>query len=261
MLAPTAPQKYRRESVIVFSVVMFAQERSGDQCQKTFAGVGHYVLHANGIRHFLPAHCYVDTDFVCLDRIDAMMNAFATNRVEAATMLHCSAIRVFVLTFLLGPVSFVFAQDADSAFTITTKRAGDQVKVEVETEKTCFVVRSSTGIGRAIIERNGTNWPKTVLVRLHLKGLENFRVSNGQDCLVAAVSHQDGRASLWMDGEETSLLDSQHPYWMKIRVVENEESPGQPNPSKDGWFQMQLPKALLEDDPKSIELKWIDFYR
>lgn len=32
-------------------------------------------------------------------------------------------------------------------------------------------------------------------------------------------------------------------------------------PLEDGFFEMQLPKVLFEDNPKSITLNWIDFYR
>ena len=32
-------------------------------------------------------------------------------------------------------------------------------------------------------------------------------------------------------------------------------------PLKEGDFEMQLPKAFVEDHPKSITLDWIDFYR
>jgi hypothetical protein len=32
-------------------------------------------------------------------------------------------------------------------------------------------------------------------------------------------------------------------------------------PDKGGYFEIKLPKALLESQPKSVELGWIDFYR
>ncbi len=57
----------------------------------------------------------------------------------------------------------------------------------------------------------------TVILRLHLKGLENFKVTNGKITLEAAVSGQDSRQ--WMEGKEDSPLDSKSPYWMEIRAV------------------------------------------
>jgi len=32
-------------------------------------------------------------------------------------------------------------------------------------------------------------------------------------------------------------------------------------PGKGGYFEIRLPKALLDGQPKSLELGWIDFYR
>ena len=35
-------------------------------------------------------------------------------------------------------------------------------------------------VSEAVIERAGVNWPDTVMLRLHLKGLEHFTVTNGK---------------------------------------------------------------------------------
>ena len=32
-------------------------------------------------------------------------------------------------------------------------------------------------------------------------------------------------------------------------------------PLMDGYFEMQLPRAFLEGNPKTITVSWIDFYR
>ena len=32
-------------------------------------------------------------------------------------------------------------------------------------------------------------------------------------------------------------------------------------PLKGGYFEMQLPAAFFEGNPKSITIDWIDFYR
>ena len=54
-------------------------------------------------------------------------------------------------------------------FHITTKRPDDQVAFKTQGEKTEFSVRSPFGISNAIIQRTGEEWPKTVVLRLHLK--------------------------------------------------------------------------------------------
>ena len=146
-------------------------------------------------------------------------------------------------------------------FKITTKRDNDKVEVKVKTDKTVFSVHSPFGISQTVIERTEENWSDIVMLRLHLKGLENFKVSNGIITLEAAVSSQDSIVRLWKDGKEDSPLDSKSPYWMEIRMVGNDGKPTTSIPVTDGYFEIQLPKALFEDNPKSITVNWIDFYR
>ena len=148
-----------------------------------------------------------------------------------------------------------------TAFKITTKRDNDKVEITVETDKTLISVRSPSGISQAIVGRLDEEWSDSVLLRLHLKGLESFKVSNGKVTLQAIVSSQDGTVRLWNDVQEDSPLNAKSPYWMEIRLVGKDGKPVKTIPLKDGNFEIQLPKALFEDNPKSITLNWIDFYR
>jgi len=100
-----------------------------------------------------------------------------------------------------------------------------------------------------------------VVLLLHLKGLETFKVTNGNVTLEAALSSQDGKVRLWKDDKEDPSLDAKSPYWMEIRMVGKNARPVKTIPLKDGYFEMQLPQTLFEDNPKSITLDWIDFYR
>lgn len=144
-------------------------------------------------------------------------------------------------------------------FKITTKRDNDKVEVKVEKDKTVVSVHSPFGISQAIIERSEEIWSDTVMLRLHLKGLENFKVTNGKITIEAAVSSQDSRQ--WKDGKEDEPLDIKSPYWINIRLVGEDGKPATTIPLNDRYFEIQLPKALSEDNPKSITLDWIDFYR
>ena len=101
------------------------------------------------------------------------------------------------------------------------------------------------------------------MLRLHLKGLENFRASNGKVTLDAAVSVQDDKPKvrLWKDGKEDAPLDEKSPFWMDVRILTGEGKPAKELPLMDGYFELALPKAFFEGNPKSIILNWIDFYR
>ena len=79
------------------------------------------------------------------------------------------------------------SDDPPARFTVTTRKAEDTVAVGGDRERTTFDVRSPSGIGRAVIGRTGDPWPKGVVVRLHLKGLEHLTVSAGTVAVGAAV--------------------------------------------------------------------------
>ena len=169
-----------------------------------------------------------------------------------------------VLLVLMGMSNAVtVGDDKTPTFKITTKRGTDTVEVKVEKDQTVFSIHSPFGISHAVIERTQEEWPEGLVLRLHLKGLENFRASNGKVTLDAAVSSSDDRqrVRLWKDGKEDSPLDSKSPHWMVIRMVGNDGKSAKNIPLKDGFFEMRLPKVFFEANPKSITLNWIDFYR
>jgi hypothetical protein len=165
------------------------------------------------------------------------------------------------LVFVLAMVVTTAAGDGVPPFKITTKRDNDTVEVRADKDKTVFIVKSPFGISQAMIERKGEKWSDAVVLRLHLKGLENFRVTNEKVKLEASVSSQEGKVRVWKDGEEDAPLDAKNPYWMEIRMVGGDGKPAKAVPLKDGYFEMQLPRALFDGNPKTITVSWIDFFR
>lgn len=65
----------------------------------------------------------------------------------------------------------------------------------------------------------------------------------------------------WRDGKEDANLDEKSPFWADIRIVGGDGKPAKEIPLKDGYFEMTLPQAFFDNNPKSITLNWIDFYR
>jgi hypothetical protein len=174
-----------------------------------------------------------------------------------------------LLVALLALCIFVLVDDRvasgcpPAGFKITTRRADDAVAVRAEKDRAVVAVQSPFGISQAVVERLGDTWPETLVLRLHLKGLERFRASNGKVTLDAAVLIQEGRSRvrIWKDGKEDALLDENSLFWMDIRIIGSDGRPAQVLPLKDGYFEMKLPSAFFEGNPKSITLNWIDFYR
>jgi hypothetical protein len=174
------------------------------------------------------------------------------------------------MTDLLAPGLFVLALVATTApaddpapFKVTTQRADDRADVKAGKDKVIVSVQSPFGISQAVIERAGEKWSDAVVLRLNLKGLENFKVTNGTVKLEGSVSLQDGKplVRLWKDGKEDAPLDAKSPYWIEVRIVGGDGQPAKELPLKGGYFELPLPKAMFEGNPKSITVNWIDFYR
>jgi hypothetical protein len=175
--------------------------------------------------------------------------------------------RLLPVVWLLPVLALGGAGDAPRArparFKITTQRKDDRVEVRADKARAVLVVKSPFGISQAVIERQQAAWPKAVVLRLYLKGLSSFRASNGTIRVDAAVSVQEGKTHVrqWKDGQEDAPLDERSPFWTGIRIVDGDGQPAQKLPPKGGYFEVTLPGAFFEGNPRSITLAWIDFYR
>ncbi len=140
---------------------------------------------------------------------------------------------------------------------------GDTAEVTSNGKRVVVAIHSSRGIGRATIERRDESWPAQIVIQLHVSGLENWRVSNGTDTLHASVSSHPAtpRIRSWKNDQEDVLLNKQSRYWMPIKRRDSQGKQTKEIPSKQGYFEIQLPKALFEGNPPEVSLHWIDFYR
>jgi hypothetical protein len=145
-------------------------------------------------------------------------------------------------------------------FKMTARKDDDSMEAKMEKDIAIVVVNSASGISAGTIERQDEKWPEKVVLRMKLKGMESFNVSNGKVALNAAVS-SPLKVRQWKDGKESDELDAKSEYWMDIRALSAEGKPVKQIPLADGYFEVALPKAFFEGNPKSITLKWIDFHR
>lgn len=150
------------------------------------------------------------------------------------------------------------ATEGKLALGITTKKTEDRVEVETKADTATLTLTSPSGIGTAAISLKQGQWPHKVVLRLRLKGLESFTISNGKVAIGAAVSsHGDQGPRVYRkDGGQEIPVQKSDPHWMEIKVVGGEKAP-----LKDGYFEVVLPEALLRDGPKTLTVRWIDFYR
>jgi hypothetical protein len=163
----------------------------------------------------------------------------------------------------LAAIAMTAAAGDPPPLKVTTKRADDRADVTTEKDKVVVSLRSPFGISQAAVERGGDQWPEAVVLRLHLKGLEHFKVTNGKVTLEGAVALRDGKplVRLWKDGKEDSPLDAKSPYWIEVRAVGGDGKPAKELPLTGGYFELPLPKAVFEGNPKAVAASWIDFYR
>ncbi len=140
------------------------------------------------------------------------------------------------------------AADDKASVKVTPRKATDRIELTTEEATTVISIHSPEGISGATIERVREKWPESLKLRLHLRGLENFQVRCGSLSISASVSTSDGIARLWRTDHENSPLDQKSEYWMPIT-------------SREDLKEITLPKTIFADNPKSITLQWIDFYR
>lgn len=168
-------------------------------------------------------------------------------------------------TFLVGTTLFAMSLDGDpSAFKVTPRKKDDSIDIRIEKVRVMFIVKSPSGISQAVVERQAADrWPKTVVLRFHLQGLERLRISTATSTLEASVAMQAGKLIVrqWKDGKENAPLDEKSPFWTEFRVLRADGTPATTLPLQDGHIEATLPRTLLDDHPKAITVSWIDFYR
>ena len=155
------------------------------------------------------------------------------------------------------------AQSGDEpVFAVTAKNQDDQVNVQYVDGVTVIDVQSHTGIGSAKFELESGAMPENVVVRLHLKGLEGFRLISNQ-AIIAASASSSGSFSI--NNQQVNLSGSEYsispidPLWMKIEIVPVRAT--KKIPLEEGYFEITVPREFLRNTENSFEIQWIDFYR
>jgi hypothetical protein len=158
-----------------------------------------------------------------------------------------------LLSFLLmscGGIS-AGAQPEEPGFIVITKNTDDQVDIQYENGVALIDIQSPTGIGSAAFELESGDMPGNMLLRLHLRGLEGFRLKSAQDQISASVSSGDAgevnSQTILSSGTESQLLPG-NPLWMDIQLEE-------------GYFEVTVSQEFIQNAGKMFEIEWIDFYR
>ena len=173
---------------------------------------------------------------------------------------HLQTILVSFLLVSCGGIS-AGAQPEEPAFIVITKNPDDQVGIQYENGTSLIDIQSPTGIGSAAFELDSGPMPETMRLRLHLKGLEELRLTSTQNRISASIPGGEvlnpAHQTLLLSGTETPLLPG-HPLWVEIEIV---SETGKNIPLEEGYFEITVPQEFIQKAGKTFEIEWIDFYR
>lgn len=154
----------------------------------------------------------------------------------------------------------VNAQESKPEFRVSVKNADDKISILDENSQTIIEIHSDFGIGSASFELVSGTMPDSILVRLHLKGLEDFQLISATDTLAASISSGEVfnviNQRIISSNSENPLM-STDPLWMNIEIV----SENKHIPLEEGYFEIEVPPQFIRNAGASFEVKWIDFYR
>lgn len=177
--------------------------------------------------------------------------------------MRIPCLQTILLSFLLVSCAGlpVGAQSQEPVFTVTTKNKEDQVDIQSKDRAALIDIHSPTGIGSARFELEAGSLPEEIVLRLHLKGLEEFRLSSAQDSIAASVSSSDAsdvHQKIIASGGDSPLQPS-HPLWLQIEIIAGQAE--KKIPLEEGYFEITVPKEFTRKAGSSFEIEWIDFYR
>lgn len=149
-------------------------------------------------------------------------------------------------------VTVTGAKDAE----ITAERRGDVL---------IFDVRSETGIGAAQISLPAGSAPRDMILRLHLRGLENLTFAYGAGTVQVSVP-SDGEPivrEVFTPADESKArpIERGSRFWMDVGILSNDPAATPTLPLEDGHFDVSAPRDFLEGGNTDFTLSWIDFYR
>lgn len=154
------------------------------------------------------------------------------------------------------------SKDSGPKFKLDYKKKGShdglrQIKATLGKDSVVFDVTDQIGIGGGAINLIEGRWPKKVVIRLHLTGLEGFGVTVGGE--IFSGSYHGENFTPRKDRLQTRMLDAKGNL-LKGRYLLKSTGP---NSQKRivGYYEAQVPQSALKSGAKKIDLSWVDFYR
>ncbi len=148
---------------------------------------------------------------------------------------------------------------------ITPARSDAQIEVMSTADVSIFDVISPSGIGGAEVTLQEGPLPPRLVFRLHLRGLEQFRLRYGDVVITVAATGLDEPSSrqerhLISAPAQVETLDASSRFWLPLRLVTEPGGTGH-IPLENGYFELVAPPDLQASATRSFGFEWIDFFR
>lgn len=182
----------------------------------------------------------------------------AIGRIALALLLlaGCSAIAPASSV----PIDEVTATASEGA-RVNASARGDTLLVEVKSE---------SGIGSAqvdlgdLVGAQGAARFADVILRLHLRGMEELRfVYPGAEVIVAVSSSDLAVREMAQAAGDASKapIGPGSPYWMDVGILREQAGEPATIPLPDGYFDVSVPADFLRSRADAFTISWVDFYR
>lgn len=163
---------------------------------------------------------------------------------------------------LLSLAGCEFSPRDPTMIRVISHNAEARFKVAVEADGAVIEIFSPQGIGQAAFEITAPNAPEKILLRFHLRGLEELRFAYHETVVTASMTSSDKhdiRQNLSRAGEKPAnpqVISSSSPFWMQIRVKSRGAIP-----LREGYIEVEAPADFLQSGARQASIQWIDFYR
>jgi hypothetical protein len=162
-------------------------------------------------------------------------------------------------------------EESESSAIVVIEPGKDDISGDIhyESDMTIIDLRSKSGIGSVDISYDPGSQSPDLVLRLHLRGLENLRLQAGDTTVEASVSSShphETRQSAASENGGSVEMNSTDPLWLNIMIVNNDTSEQVKIPLEDGYFQVAIPQEVFpgehdSEEDRLLSVSWIDFYR
>lgn len=136
-------------------------------------------------------------------------------------------------------------------FEISTAKPTDRIAYSAQNNRVLFDVVSEGGIGSARIAQTGGAVPQNMILNLHLSALEHFKFSFDDQFVEIEIP------TTGSDHTPRESVSADSPLYMPVKIVSRDNA----YPIREGFIQIELPRAYHDAGAREFSIEWIDFYR